>query len=126
MINESELDATLAEVVEESDASVRATAEFFNLNMDTIDERAGKMQFDGGASRVTANRLALTEELQRAMPRMSDAMCRWFAQNMATVAAYAREHGMSRDELAEELRAYFRQNPAARTDDMGAIHDQAV
>ncbi len=95
--SEAELDAMLAEVVEDSDASVRATVEFFNLNMDAIGERAGKMQFDGGASRVTANRLALTEELQRTIPRMSGTMCRWFAQNMASACSRARhEPGRTR------------------------------
>ncbi len=125
-LDDAELAAMLAEVVEESDASVRATVEFFGLNMEAIEERAAAMQYDGGAARVATNRLALTVELQRTMPSMSDAMCRWFAQNMATVTVYAQKHDMSRDELAEELRAYFRQNPTARTNNSEAIHGQAI
>lgn len=104
----AKLDALLADVARESDDNLRATAEFFDLDLESIEERSAAMQFDGGLTRVTANRLALTRELQSAMPTMSAAMCRWFSQNAATVMEYGRERGLSRDELAAELRTYFR------------------
>ena len=125
-LDDAELDSVLAELVEESDANMRATVEFFSLDMETIEESAATMQFDGGLARVTANRRALTRELRGVMPTMSESMCRWFAQNAAMVMDYGRERGLSRDELAEELRAYFRRNPPARTGDREAIHGQAV
>lgn len=122
----AELDALLAGVVQESDDNLRATAEFFSLDLEATEERASAMQFDGGLARVTANRLALTRELQSVMPTMSEAMCRWFAQNAATVTAYGRERGLSRDELAAELRAYFRRELAAGKNDAEAVHGRAV
>lgn len=120
-----ELDALLAGLAGEADDNLRAAVEFFGLDLEAIEERAAIIEFDGGLARVAANRLALTLELRHIMPRMSEAMCRWFAQNAAVAMAYGWERGMSRDELADELRAYFRRRVMAGTDDMETIHEQA-
>lgn len=103
-----EHDAVLAGIADESDADLQAAAELFGLEPECIEERAAIMQYDGGVTRVTANRLALTWELRRFMPDVSDALCRWFAQNSAAALMYGREHGLNRRGLADALHGYLR------------------
>lgn len=125
-LNDAELDGLLTGIAEESDANLRAAVEFFGLNLANIEERAAILQFDGGLARATANRLALTLELRRVMPDVSDGLCRWFARNSAAVMAYGRERGLSRAEIAGELMAYFRHETPAGAKHTEAIHGLAI
>lgn len=102
-----ELDYLLASFEDEADQNLLAAAELFGLNLEALEERAAVMEFDGGLARITANRMALTLELQRLAPGVSDAACKWFAQNSATIRLYALERGLTREQLVVELHAYF-------------------
>ena len=107
---DAELDRLLADLPRKSDADLRAAAKFFDLDLVSIEQHAARLEFSDGMPRVTANRLALTYELQETIPGLSDAMCKWFAQHSATIVNYARAHGLSRYELAVGVCGYLARN----------------
>ena len=106
-LTEGELKDLLAEIAAESDAHLRATALLFRLDLELLEESAAIMEYDGGLARVTANRLALTQELQRRYPGTSESLCRWFSQNAAVVIEYGWQHDLTREQLFESLKTYF-------------------
>lgn len=125
-LNRAGLESLLSDLFDESDRNLAAAAEFFGLDPASLEEKAAIMQYDGGLSRVTANRLALTGELRRIMPNVSDRLCRWFAQNAAVVMDCGGKHGLSREQIAGELSEYFRRKSGVEGSEILPLLERAV
>lgn len=109
-LSRENLESILGEIVNDSDACLKASAWFFGLDVNRLEEKAATFEYDGGLSRVTANRLALKEAIQSIAPGVSDSLCRWFSRNAAIVRGIAEKHSFTVDQARREVLSYARRH----------------
>ena len=119
-LERAELDYLLASIADESDHALHVVAELFSLDLESLEERAAILQYDGGLARVSANRLAVTYALQEFDQEITDRAAKWYFQNASAILGLEREKDWSRAETVTELQAYF-QRHFSNTDAMGLV-----
>jgi hypothetical protein len=99
----AEPDYLLTGIEDEADRNLSAAAELFDLDTEALEERAAIIQYDGGAARVTACRLAVAHALRERASELSDRVARWIFNNAAAILDWEKANYADREQTFQAM-----------------------
>ncbi len=107
-LDQDKLGGLIEGIKAESDGELRAVCVLLNLNLETMEEKAARLEFDEGIPRVRANRLAVTLALQERDPDISDRAVKWLLETAPVILEVEAGNGWDRTRSLSEWADFTR------------------